>query len=110
MKAANKNVNITDLKPEMKEFIAHLELALGRELVITSGYRSPSHPIEAKKASPGEHSEGLAVDVACIQPISFLEVVGEAYKLGAKRIGVSRKSKFVHIGLSPDRPSSLWTY
>ncbi len=28
----------------------------GHPMVITSGYRHPSHPIEARKSSPGTHS------------------------------------------------------
>lgn len=104
------NANIEDLDPRMKEFIAHLEVAVGRELQITSGYRGPDHPIEAKKSKPGEHSTGLAVDVVGGTPSQFLEIAGEAYKLGCKRIGVSRKSGFIHLGLDDTRPSSLWTY
>ena len=63
---ANDSVNIEDLDPKMKDFLVKLEGTLGRELTITSGYRSPDHPIEAKKKSPGEHSTGLAVDVAAV--------------------------------------------
>jgi hypothetical protein len=30
---------------------------------VTSGYRCPQHPIEAKKARPGAHASGQAVDI-----------------------------------------------
>lgn len=111
MKAANSKVNIEDLDPKMKKFIEDLEVKLKREVIITSGYRGPNHPIEAAKSSPGEHSTGLAVDVACIQPASFYEVVMAAGDLGCKRIGISRKSKFVHLGLDDSRPNpTIWTY
>mgnify|MGYP003145243581 CR=1 FL=1 len=33
----------------------------GRPMRVTSGYRHPTHPIEAKKAKPGEHASGLCV-------------------------------------------------
>lgn len=40
---------------------------LGRDLVIQSGYRSPQHPVEARKIArggqPGEHAKGTAVDI-----------------------------------------------
>ena len=98
------------LKQDMLEFIKKMEDMLGRELYLTSAYRSPDHPIEAAKSKPGEHTEGLAIDVACNTPTEFLQVVGTAYVLGCKRIGVSRKSGFVHLGLSKHRPTSLWTY
>ncbi len=31
---------------------------------ITSGYRCPQHPIEAKKHAPGAHSTGQAADIS----------------------------------------------
>ncbi len=107
---ANDSVNLDGLHPDMIEFIHKLEIRLSKELTITSGYRSATHPIEAAKKSPGEHSEGLAVDVYCKNPIDFLELTGEAYRLGCRRIGVSRKGNFIHLGLSERRPQSLWTY
>ena len=35
----------------------------GFAFVITSAYRSPKHPIEAKKSRPGAHASGKAVDI-----------------------------------------------
>ena len=110
MTKSNQDVNLEDLDPKMKEFILLLEGTLGRELVCTSGYRSPDHPIEAAKKSPGEHSEGLAIDVVAIGGSPVFEIVEAAIDLGCKRIGISRKSNFIHLGLSKERVTSIWTY
>ena len=110
MKKANNEINLEDLDKRMKDFIVLLEGTLGRELTCTSGYRSPSHPVEMRKAKPGEHTEGLAVDVAAIGGNAVFEIVEAAIDLGCKRIGISRKSNFIHLGLSPDRVKSIWTY
>ena len=110
MTKSNQDVNLEDLDPKMKEFILLLEGTLGRELVCTSGYRSPDHPIEAAKKSPGEHSEGLAIDVVAVGGSPVFEIVEAAIDLGCKRIGISRKSNFIHLGLSPNRVTSIWTY
>jgi len=110
MIAANDSVNIKDLDDKMKDFIVKLEGTIGKEVVITSGYRSPEHPIEAKKASPGEHTTGLAVDVAAIGGPAVFEIVEAAIDLGCKRIGISRKSNFIHLGLDKSRVTSIWTY
>jgi|TARA_R110000764_G_scaffold154063_4_gene242012 uncharacterized protein YcbK (DUF882 family) len=110
MKKANKDINITDLKTEMLNFINDLEQSLGYEITITSGYRSSEHPIEAKKNKPGEHTEGLAIDVAAVGGTPVYKLVKHAMDLGCKRIGISRKSNFVHLGLSKDRVTSIWTY
>jgi len=110
MKKANKDINIADLKTEMLNFINDLEKSLGYEITITSGYRSSEHPIEAKKNKPGEHTEGLAIDVAAVGGTPVYKLVKHAMDLDCKRIGISRKSNFVHLGLSKDRVTSIWTY
>ena len=110
MTKSNQDVNLEDLDPKMKNFILLLEGTLGRELVCTSGYRSPDHPIEAAKKSPGEHTEGLAIDVVAIGGSPVFEIVEAAIDLGCKRIGISRKSNFIHLGLSKERVTSIWTY
>ena len=110
MVRANTSVNITDLDRKMLDFLVKLEGTIGRELTITSGYRSPEHPIEAKKKSPGEHTTGLAVDVAAIGGTPVFEIVEAAIDLGCKRIGISRKSNFIHLGLDTSRVTSIWTY
>lgn len=109
MEKANPSVNIEDLDPKMKDFVVKLEGTIGRELICTSGYRSPDHPIEAKKKKPGEHAEGLAIDVVAVGGTPVFEIVEAAIDLGCKRIGISRKSNFIHLGLS-NRVTSIWTY
>lgn len=110
MKKSQSNVNLEDLNPRMIEFANSLEEAIGAELIITSGYRSPDHPIEAKKKSPGEHTTGLAIDIVAVGGTPVYEIVEAAINLGCKRIGISRKSNFVHLGLDLTRVTSIWTY
>ena len=107
MKASDYTVNIIDLDDRMIEFANKLEEELGYELIITSGYRSPEHPIEAGKAKPGEHTTGLAIDVASIGGTPTFNLVAAAIELGCKRIGVSRKNNFVHLGLDQNTLSLI---
>lgn len=109
MKAVG-NANIKDLSPRMEDFLSELEKKIGEELVITSGYRGPDHPIEAAKATPGEHATGLAVDVAAVGGTAVHSLVKAAIELGCLRIGISRKKNFVHLGLDTTRVTSIWTY
>ena len=105
------NANIVDLHDDMIHVINRIENILDKELVITSGYRGPNHPIERAKSSPGEHSTGLAVDVACANPSEFYMLVEAAIEVGVKRIGISRKNGFIHLGLDNSRPNpTIWTY
>ena len=111
MIALNETINIIDLDDDMIKTIERIESILDRELLITSGYRSPNHPIEKAKSKPGEHSTGLAVDVACANPSQFYDLVEAAIEVGVKRIGISRKNGFVHLGLDNSRSGrTIWTY
>jgi len=50
-----------------EEFVTSLDALrheCGFPFVITSGYRSPRHSIEAKKQTPGQHTTGCAADIA----------------------------------------------
>lgn len=102
-----------------EEFIAMLQLLrnhYGKPMFISSGYRDPSHPVEAMKDKPGEHAEGLAADIICYTD-NALSLLQHALNLGVTRIGVHQKgrssSRFIHLGLG-DRfstyPSGIWTY
>tara|TARA_R100000951_G_scaffold116142_2_gene126698 strand:+ start:482 stop:826 length:345 start_codon:yes stop_codon:yes gene_type:complete len=89
-----------------------LREAYGYPIKLTSTYRSPDHPIEAKKSKPGEHAYGAAVDIACIGGEATFKLVKAAIETGFKRIGISRKNNFVHVGIGyPDAPdTTIWTY
>ena len=59
-----------DLNEDTMDRLQELRTEYGRGLIITSGYRSPKHSVEAKKKDPegnprpGAHSTGRAVDIA----------------------------------------------
>ena len=110
MVKANVDVNLVDLTTEFKQVIYELERELGREVIVTSGYRGPNHPIEASKTNgPGVHSEGVAIDVAAVGGTAVFEIVSAAIKVGIKRIGINRRNHFVHLDCA-DKVTSIWTY
>jgi len=88
---------------------------LGFPLVISSGYRCPEHPIEAKKNKPGTHAEGIAVDIA-VSHEKALEVLYKGIAHGFKGIGVNQKGngRFIHLDIAEmedGRPRPhLWSY
>jgi len=81
--------------------LQRLREAFGRPMPLSSAYRCPRHPIEASKATPGEHCDGLAVDVLC-RGAEALELLHMALSLGFARIGVNQKgtSRFLHLGMA----------
>lgn len=87
-----------------------------RPMRITSGYRCPSHPIEARKiasgGNAGTHSLGVAVDVAVSYGDAY-ELISIAIAHGIKRIGVNQKGsgRFIHLDSSTEHPSpTVWSY
>ena len=82
-------------------FMQRLEVlreVYGKPIKISSGYRCPNHPIEAKKSRPGAHSEGLAADISCHGEEAAI-IIKLALNMGFTGIGVNQKGKarFIHI-------------
>lgn len=80
--------------------------------IITSGYRSPEHSIEAKKAKAGSHAMGVAVDIRATSAEKY-KIMEVAKKHGVTRFGIDKS--FIHIDIA-DRfdscfPSNVvWAY
>ena len=53
------------MQKEFMDKLQELRNRLGFPLVISSGFRSIKHPIEAKKEKGGMHTKGLACDIKC---------------------------------------------
>lgn len=91
-------------------FLARLDKlreVCGFPFVITSGYRDPTHPIEAKKERPGTHSQGIAADIRVSSGAQRYTIISEAIKMGFAGIGVA--NGFVHVD---DRKGAgtAWVY
>mgnify|MGYP003674607662 CR=1 FL=1 len=90
---------------EIKDtFLLKLDLLRARcgfPFIITSGYRSPEHPIESRKEKAGTHAQGIAADIK----------VEEAIKMGFGGIGIH--SVFIHVDMrnvaDSDAPV-MWLY
>ena len=100
------------MDPALLIMLDNLREEYGYPIKLTSTYRSPDHPIEAKKSKPGEHAYGAAVDIACVGGEATFKLVKAAIEVGFTRIGISRKNNFVHVGIGyPGAPeTTIWTY
>ena len=108
-----KHTGKSGIKKELLGKLQELRTRFGKPLKVTSGYRDPTHPIEAKKEAPGPHTTGLAVDLA-VQGKDAYVVVGLAMGLGFTGIGVNQKGargRFIHLDLLKTslRPT-IWSY
>ncbi len=91
--------------------LQELRTAFGKPMTITSGYRCPSHPIEARKAKPGSHASGCAADIAVSRGDAVL-LLRLALNSRFTGFGVQQKGsgKFLHLdSLTTNRPM-IWSY
>lgn len=110
-----KHSKLIDMDVGFMRRLQNLRMAYGRPMKITSGYRDKSHPIEAKKETPGAHSTGHACDVA-VRGYDALRLVQLAIVHGFTGIGVQQKGdvRFIHLDDLKDsdgftRPT-IWSY
>lgn len=92
-----------------------LRLCYGKPLAVSSAYRDATHPIEAKKAKPGSHSTGKAVDLL-VSGADAYRVIEIALRLKFQGIGVNQKGphgqRFIHLDTLDGgayRPT-IWSY
>jgi zinc D-Ala-D-Ala carboxypeptidase len=100
------------MKPEFLSRLQELRTAFGKPMRVTSGYRCPLHAMEAKKASPGAHASGLAVDIA-VDGTAAYEVLRLAFAMGFTGIGVNQKGggRFIHLDTMTGSPRpNVWSY
>ena len=100
-----------EIEDKFIEKLDKLREACGFPFIITSGYRDPSHPIEAKKTKAGTHAQGIAADIKVNNGLQRFKIVEKAIALGFTGVGVARG--FVHVDIrNPDdtTPFVMWTY
>jgi len=81
--------------------------AIGRAVIITSGYRCKDHPVEAAKKTPGQHNKGLALDFKVSNGAEAFEIIKAAIEIGCN--GFAYGNGFVHIDWRTSTPVT-WRY
>lgn len=98
---------------EFMRVLQAVRTAYGKPMRITSGYRDPSHPIEAAKGSTsrGEHTYGRCADVAC-EGVEAVILLKYALAHGITRIGVQQKgsARFLHLGIGAPGLANPWIW
>ena len=96
-----------EMDPYFLERLDNLRLVCGFPFIITSGYRDPSHPIEAKKSKPGTHAQGIACDIKITNANQRYLLINRAISMEFRGIGVA--PDFVHVDFRRE-PGVIWTY
>lgn len=106
-----KHTGKNEMKHEFMVVLQAIGNEYGRGMSPTSGYRHPTHPVEARKQrSDGEHTRGMCADIACTNSQDRYDLVMLALKHGINRIGIAKT--FIHLGLGGPGlpPNVIWEY
>ena len=98
---ACKHTDICDVDPDMMNTLQLLRTDINAPITISSGYRHPTHPVEAKKDKPGTHTTGKAVDIVCygVKAHRVLELAARQwYGIGIKQHG-PMNGRFIHLDM-----------
>ena len=104
---ACKHTGKNNINESFVRRLDELRAACGFPFVITSGYRDPSHPAEARKSKGGVHTQGIAADIAVSNGVERATIIRNAIELGFNGIGVAKG--FIHVD-ARDLPQVVWTY
>jgi zinc D-Ala-D-Ala carboxypeptidase len=96
-----------EMCPDFLQKLDALREVCGFPFIITSGYRSPNHSIEARKAKPGTHSQGIAADIKVVGGAQRMAIIRNASIMGFNGIGVAKG--FVHVDTRETTPVA-WKY
>ena len=108
---ACKHTGKTGVTPEFVAALQKLRTAYGKPMKVTSGFRDATHPIEARKATPGAHTSGQAVDIAVGPGEDAYRLVNLAIASGFTGIGVSQRTgqpRFIHLDTLTRK--AIWSY
>ena len=96
-----------EMSEEFLEKLDDLRHECGFPFIITSGYRDPSHSIEARKAKAGTHARGIASDIRINNGNEAYDIIKNAQSMGFTGIGLAKS--FVHVDIRKGMPV-IWSY
>jgi uncharacterized protein YcbK (DUF882 family) len=89
--------------------LQELRTRCGFAIVINSGYRCPEWNAKTEGAAPDSwHTQGLAVDIHCVDNIRRLAIVKHAIELGFSDIGIAKT--FIHLDNRPQVKQRIRVY
>jgi len=104
------------MDPAYLEKLDQLRGDYGKPIIISSGYRCPSHNAKVSSTgTTGPHTTGKASDLQVDRSDAYL-LLGLAYARGFTGIGINQKGsgRFIHLDTLREAPGqprpTLWSY
>ena len=106
-----KHTGKNEMTHELMTILQKIRTDFRKPMIVTSGYRDKTHPVEARKThSNGEHTQGNCCDVACTNSADRFKIIYLALSHGITRIGIAKN--FIHLGIGGNGlPNNVvWEY
>lgn len=105
-----ENPNVEEFT-QLMDGIERLRCWYAKPMYVNSAYRSPTHPIEAKKRTQGQHS--LAAIDFRVPTADCHKIIRKAFEWGYTGIGINLTgtpgSRFIHLDKRRTDPR-VWSY
>lgn len=107
------HTGLNKMRPDFLDILQQIRTAFDKPMIINSGYRHITHPLERVKRQPGEHFFGVAADINVAHE-DAMELYVIAYGHGIRRLGLYQNghTRFIHIGMGDKEhhfPPTTWT-
>ena len=98
-----ENVDVACLKPSLVRVLKTVERHYGKKMIVTSGYRSPTHNRKVRGARNSQHMYCAAADVQ-VPGVSKWELAEFVRRMpGRGGVGTYCHTESVHIDVGPER-------
>ena len=112
-----KHTGLCEMTHKMMNTLEAIREQFQKPMIVSSGYRDISHPVERNKAHPGEHTFGMAADIL-VHGSDAMKLLDACFQCGIQRIGVNKKGemgqRYLHIGIGERDngrfPVAVWSY
>jgi zinc D-Ala-D-Ala carboxypeptidase len=106
-----KHTGLNEMDHSFMSLLQEARVRYGKPMTISSGYRHPTHPVEARKGhTNGEHTKGRCADITINNSTDRYTLLKIAFDLGFTRIGFHKS--FLHLGIGAENlPNNVaWDY
>lgn len=96
------NVFFNKLDKKLQNKLSVFDRVCEREVLATSGLRTPEHNAEIGGVKASSHLKGLAIDLACVDSKTRYDIIRCAIIAGFTRIGVGKTH--IHLDVDLEKP------
>jgi len=99
-----------DMNPVLLRMLDQVRSAIGKPIIINSGYRCVEWNRKVRGRNTSAHLTGHAVDIKCTNATQRYELLNDLLpRWEIRRLGIA--DNFIHIDIDPSKPQDVvWTY